>query len=158
MTDKKAGDTPRRGRPVLAIMLAATLGACANGISIDDEWVQAYSGARRPSMEVATIVRGGGFPPAYPAIIDGVNYADFRGVKLRGVEILPGEHTVTLQCEKVNWERRSLIASPSAHGVFLAGRIYEVNCIDSGKSAAASISEVFTLTEQLAPRKSPGGT
>ncbi|MEO5685752.1 MAG: hypothetical protein ABIR54_00180 [Burkholderiaceae bacterium] len=126
----------------LATGTCAALLACASGVSISDTWVQAYPGARRSPDEVAAVVRAGSpnlLTADFPSQIDSVNYADFRGLQLNGIEVLPGEHLVTLECSK---GRRVKTATPSARINFIAGHVYQASCRDYGKSAGAEIEDL----------------
>ena len=146
MRDKKI----RRGH-ALALGACALLGACASGVSIDETWVQAYPGARRPAQEVATIVKGWG--QGFPSQVDGVNYGSFRGLQLNGIEILPGEHVVTLECDKTRRISGTKFATPSVHGRFLAGHVYRASCRDNGNSASAVVEDLGDGPQELrAPR------
>lgn len=129
----------RRGRPLL-VAACALLGACANGVSINDTWVQAYPGARRPPDEVATIARGWG--AGFPAAVDGVNYTNTRPMELNGIEILPGDHVVMLHCISNRVISGMKTAEPSAGGRFLAGHVYRASCRNNGKSASAVIEDL----------------
>lgn len=153
MNEHKAGNMTRPYRRVLVVGFVAGLGACASGVSITDQWVQAYPGARRAPQEVATIVRGWG--QGFPSRVDGVNYGSFRGLQLRGIEILPGEHTVTLECDKKMIIRGQLIATPSTRARFVAGHSYLASCRDDGKAAAAVLQDAGDSRPELtAPRPS----
>lgn len=136
---------PGRHRTALALALAlatcALLAACASGAAIDDRWVQAYAGPRQAPADTVTLVRSTSFPFGYPTEVDGVNYTRGRTEKLLGIEILPGEHTVTLQCEKV-LHGNKVKALPTATGVFKAGHLYTANCADRGNSVGARIVDV----------------
>jgi len=146
MQDKKI----RRGR-ALAMGACALLGACASGVSIDESWVQGYPGARRAPDQVATIIKGWG--QGFPSQIDGVNYGSYRGLQLNGIEILPGEHLVTLECDKTRRYTGTKFATPSARGQFVAGHVYRASCRDNGNSASAVVEDLGDGPQVLrAPR------
>ncbi len=150
MQDRKI----RRGR-ALAMGACALLGACANGVSINETWVQAYPGARRSPDQVATIVRG--FGRGFPSQVDGVNYGNYRGLQLNGIEILPGEHVVTLECDKTRRYTGTRFATPSAQGRFVAGHVYRASCRDNGNSASAVVEDLGDSHPELrGPRPSAG--
>jgi hypothetical protein len=113
--------------------------------------VQAYPGERRAPDQVATIVKGWG--QGFPSQVDGVNYGSFRGLQLNGIEILPGEHVITLECDKTRRYSGTKFATPSAHGRFLAGHAYRASCRDNGNSATAVVEDLGDDPRELrAPR------
>ena len=84
-----------------------------------------------------------------------MNYGSFRGLQLNGIEILPGEHVGTLECDKTRGYSGTKFATPSAHGRFLAGHVYQASCRDNGNSASAVVEDPATALGSSGRRDRP---
>lgn len=121
------------------------LSGCVGIAGMAGAKVDAFSGPSRADSEVAVITRTknpASFGRAFLKSVDDVDYGDDL---LRGwpstVRVLPGEHKIAVKCHM-----DSRHAFPAVRHRFVAGKTYELGCIDSGTGYA-----IATVTEVGAP-------